>query len=451
MSSARASLAILFATVIALSGVTNPKLTGDARAEPVTLSSDTGQEGLLADPPDLLGPRLDICVDGKTNYTPAVAYNSRHHEYLVVWTTTEGPNTWDIWGARVDGEGAVRDPFNIATGEAEKRSQPAIAYSPEQDEYLVVYAREIGLNNHDLWAKRLRWDAGLMSAEFPIVQDADEQWRPSVAYNGRDDEYLVVYENKWAGRADVAAQRVRARDGSLLSWANVATGAGDYRGSPDAAHNPERHEYLIAYGTFLGVSTVGEVRGKLALASLDGLSAAPELSLCSDGTTFSPSDVGLAAGPNEYLVVYADIVVAAGDVYGKRIAWTGEPLGPGKGFLLTTMSPWSNGGHDVGFRGVYGYLALFSIRTADTADMDIHGRTVMPGQNEPAGGEFAIDDTAHYQTSPAIACAPVGECLVVYEDNWAPGGMGETEIRGRFVRPRPRLFLPLVVRKQEGQ
>jgi hypothetical protein len=43
-----------------------------------------------------MSPFLDIWTDGVDNLKPAVAYNSLHDEYLVVWYTKQDDFTWDI-------------------------------------------------------------------------------------------------------------------------------------------------------------------------------------------------------------------------------------------------------------------------------------------------------------------------------------------------------------------
>jgi hypothetical protein len=171
-----------------------------------------------------LDPPIDIWVDGLQNFAPAVAYNSRQDEYLVVWYTQQGANTEDIWARRVGSDGSLRPSFNVATGEAEKRWQPIVAYSPAQNGYLIVYTYELSADDFDPYAKRVSSDGGWMSGEFPIKNETGLQVAPRVAYNNVHDEYLVVYENAWAdGLKDIAAQRVRASDGALLSWRNIAS------------------------------------------------------------------------------------------------------------------------------------------------------------------------------------------------------------------------------------
>jgi len=201
-----------------------------------------------------LSPIIDIQIDDLENQEPAVAYNSLHREYLVVWSTEQGPFTTDIWAARVNSQGNVISKFNVATSPGKKRWQPVVAYSSTQDQYLIVYSVEVSSEDYDLFASRVNWNGAWISQEFSIRVETGKQWLPSVTYNSQDDEYLVVYSNLWpGGMEDIAAQRVRAVDGVLESWANVATGAGEIRGRPDVAYNSMQNEYLIAYD-FVGLS-----------------------------------------------------------------------------------------------------------------------------------------------------------------------------------------------------
>lgn len=422
-------------------------ILGGRRAQPAS----AGTNPAAAQSP-ILGPLLDIWTgDGVDNYSPAVAYNSLHDEYLVVWWNEQGPNTWDIYARRVGSDGTLKSWFSVAWGAGQKRWQPAVAYSPAQDEYLIVYSYEVTSDDYDLLAKRVKWDGSWMSPEFVINYDADKQWHPAVAYNSQDDEYLVVYYNWWAGGlADIAAQRVTASDGSLslLSWANVATGAGEYRFEPDVAYNPARNQYLIAYGY---ESSAGSgILGKVAAASLAGVGAAPEIPIC-DIALATRFGVDVAAGPDEYLVVWSDSLgVPGSDIHGRRVDGDGTPQGPSSGFPIATTLADDHHSPDVAYGAGYGYLVtsvyyFVSTLPAPGDPGDVYGRYVMPGQDEATGGEFAIDNSINRQTVPAVACAPSGECLVVEMHNTLPHPGENYEIRGRFVMPW-RIFLPLVLK-----
>ena len=246
----------------------------------------------------VLDPLSDIRVDAVDNTSPAVAYNGRRGEYLVVWTTEQDANTWDIWARRVGASGNLGDVFNVATGAAEKRTEPAVAYSSAQDEYLVVYVYEVSSSDYDIHARRVSWSGGLVSGEFAINTDSFWQTSPTVVYNSVNDEYLVVYQNTWGDlRKDIAAQRVSASDGALQSWSIVASDTNEWRIMPDVAYNEDEHEYLIMYTHY-------DASGRSArakISSYDMATLSPEITIHD-----SPNYVGVpmvSAGSGGYLAI----------------------------------------------------------------------------------------------------------------------------------------------------
>lgn len=390
----------------------------------------------VAQTPPLSSVFIDIWVDEIDNLNPAVAYNSRHNEYLVVWENDRGA-TRDIYAARVTPDGIVKSTFTIVSNANRWNWLPDVAYSPVQDEYLVVYAYKVSTVDYDIWARRVRWNGSWMSGEIPVNRESGKQWYPAVAYNSHDDEYLVVYENYWSDTLrDIAAQRIKAADGSLLSWRNIASAANTIRRLPDVAYNATRNEYLIAY-TYQSNSTAnGHIFGKITSANMGDLSSEIQVVY----NTYDQDGVALAAGPDEYFAVWQDGPSPSHrTIYGRRLSATGVPhpfvpIADHAGKVCTEVA--------VAYGPVYGYLINWRyVLTA--SDNNIYGRYVRAGQNTAAGSEFIIDDTSQIQRSPAVACATTGDCLVVEEDNW-PGG-GDFEIRGRFVWTW-RLYLPYLQR-----
>lgn len=184
--------------------------------------------------------------------------------------------------------------------------------------------------------------------------------------------------------------------------------------------------------------------GKVATASLAGISPKPESILCCEPTG-SPQqyDVAVAAGPDEYLITFWNGILTA-PIYARRVGLTGEALGPSGGFPLTQSTPLSWKGGEVDFAG-YGYLASwFSPPMSSSTDYNVYGCQVLVGQDQAAGVDFIIDDSSQNQEYAQLACSPYGECLVVYQDN-SPDGK-DYEIRGRFVKLCTRSFLPLTLR-----
>jgi len=398
----------------------------------VTEQENVGQ-GLATALAPPLGPFIDVWIDDVSNYNPAVAYNSQHGEYLVVWENDRGA-TRDIYARRVAGDGTLKSSFTIVSNANKWNYLPDVAYNPVRDEYLVVYTYQASTSDYDIWARRVKWDGSWMSAEFSVNLESAKQWYPAVAYNSQNDEYLVVYENYWSDiLRDIAAQRIDA-DGTLLSWCNIATAANTVRRLPDVAYNVTRNEYLIAY-TYQYSLSDGDIYGKIASANLGTLGSEMHIA----DTTFDQDAVALAAGPNEYLAVWGDGPSSTHrTVYGRRVTGAGALQSD---FAIADHSNQACVEVAAGYGPVYGYLVAWRF-IVSSSDWNVYGRYVKAGQNSAWESEFAIDATAYLQRSPALACNLRGDCLVVEEDNWPSA---DYEIRGRLALAR-HAYLPLVVR-----
>ncbi|MBN1535794.1 MAG: hypothetical protein JW908_03600 [Anaerolineales bacterium] len=406
----------------------------------------TEEAAALAPPLSLF---INIMVDGVDNYNPAVAYNSVHDEYLVVFENDRGA-TRDIYAQRVAGDGTLKSWFTIVSNANKWNYLPDVAYNPIQDEYLIVYTYQINTTDYDIWARRVKWngaDLGLPAyQEFLINGDSDKQWYPSVAYNSQNDEYLVVYENYWSSTMrDIAAQRVAGASGGgtgggqLLSWRNIATGTNQVRRLPDVAYNATRNEYFITY-TYQNSATNGDIYGKITSANMGTLSS--EKSICAD--SFDQNAVSVAAGTDEYLVVWEDGTSGSTDydIYARRVSGDGSLPGPSGGFSIDSTGTDTRAEPNVAYGYVNEYLVTWRYVSGGGTGDDVYGRFVKPGQDAPWGNQFYIDTGPYSQRAPAVACGFFDDCLVVEEDNW-PGA--DYEIRGRFVLIN-RITLPVILR-----
>jgi hypothetical protein len=411
---------------------------------PASISSGMGATQSLC---QVLSPPIDIRVDhgsGPSEVPEGVAYNPLHEEYLVVWSIKQGPLTMDIWAARVRGDGSVSPAFNVASGAAEERFFPDVAYSPRHDEYLVVYTYEASATDDNILGTRVSWNGGWKSPEFIINDDADLQISPVIVYNPEDDEYLVVYEQYGLNNPpyDIAAQRVRASDGKRLYSRIIAGGTGQTRGNPDVAYNMARNEYLVVYD-YRGNSTE-QVRGKLVSQDIGTLG--PEEVIC-DSTVYS-SFPQLAAGPDEYLVVWAQqqAIFNDTDAYGRRVDGDGIPQGDSTGFEIAGKHSYGEYSiPSVAYAEGRGYLVGLSYtRYNPYVEPDVLGRYVMPEVDAVMGELFPLFDGPLTEVGPCVTCAPHGDCLVAMaqiDDT----GAGDFEIRGRFLWGCPRVYLPTVV------
>ena len=386
---------------------------------------------------------LETSVD---SLEPAIAYNSNHDEYLVVWSNTRSAGaTKNIYARRVRSDGTLLSNFTIAHNANFHNYEPDVAYSPAQDEYLVVYTYDSVITDSDIWARRVKWNGADLDQppyqEFPIGRPdkGGKQHKPAVAYNRDANEYLVVYQNSWGSLYDIDAVRVRASDGTSPGWRNIVSVANEFRSSPDVAYSEASNYYLIAY-TFQpsSVTDSGDIYGKVTSWNMGYLSG--EMHICDDAN--DQQAVALAASAGEYLAVWADGASSSTtEIYARRVGGDGTPLGPGGGFWIAGSPGRHEGAPCVAFGAGYGFLIAWQ-RMISGLNYNVHARYAMRGQDHTAGSEFALDNDVKVQMHPAVACAPSGECLMAEEDNNSVGG--DFEIRGRLVMLH-HVYLPLTL------
>ena len=435
-------LAAETSTTFAMPSVEEPDPSSKSETvQPVSVES--GQSAMQVPP---LSNFVNIWTDDVDNLEPAVAYNSRHNEYLVVWANDRGA-TRDIYAQRVTGDGTLKSWFSVASDSNHWNYLPDVTYSPVQDEYLIVYTYRLNTDDYDIWARRVKWNGADLNLpqyqEFAINTDSDKQWYPAVTYNSDNDEYVIVYENYWAsGLRDIDAQRVRASDGAVLgppSGYNIATYPNTVRRLPDVAYNTASNYYLIAY-VYQASATDGHIFGKIASSNFGIISS--EMIICGD--SYDQNSPEVVTGPDEYLVVWEDGTWGTSDydIYARRVSGDGFLQGPDGGFFISGTATDAYIEPDVAYGNVYGYLVTWRYASGGVSGDDIYGRFVKPGQDTSWGGEFAIDNYGDSQRSPALACGLRGDCLVVERDSW-PGG--DYEIRGRFILAQ-HVYLPIAVR-----
>ena len=368
-----------------------------------------------------VGPEIPIWVDSADSLIPAVAFNIVHEEFLVVWYNEQGPNTWDVYARRVGLDGTLGTWFSVATGAGQKHSQPVVAYNPLLDEYLVVWVTEAAVGDDDLWGSIVSWNGSSVGARFPINLNVDLQTLPALAFNPNAGEYLVVYTNYWfSGLGDVAAQRV-AGDGTLLSWANVATSSSGHRFTPSVAFHPGLDQYLIAYTYLEAIDQYHRLYSKVAAADLAGVSVASEVVILDDAgnDAFGPA---VAAAGDGYIVqftLYDHLALPSFLPSARRVAANGTPLGPATGFQLGQPSGNSysttSRTNAIARADAVGYVSAWHDVTNFIGDVD--STVVSPNADAVLSHQLGVADGPEDQWQVAIACAPWGTCLVAHQSD----------------------------------
>ena len=393
--------------------------------------------------------------DKNANYqasSPAVAYNARLNQYLVVWGGNEvglGSAETEIYGQILKADGAEigEDDFRISYMEPDGNNDyeaylPDVAYNATTNQYIVVWSgRTLSpalSSEYEVFGRLLKADGAATGNQFPIsdmgqygVTDGNGYEMPAVAYNPGLNQYLVV----WTGFTLTTAVGEREIYGQLLDATGVEIGDNDFRISDmgpegdtnyvvygaDVAHNPITNQYLVVWGGADDESGLREheIYGQLLQAdgAETGVNDFRISDMWPDGDTssyFLRPAVAHDATANHYLVIWSaddnrdELVPNEYEIFGQALLADGTETGEND-MRLSDMGP----------------------------DGDVR---------------FEAYD-------PAIACSTIaGQCLAVWEsdDDTIPLVNDEFEIFGQLydsgtaAPPLPpsahQIFLPLVTR-----
>lgn len=285
---------------------------GELDEGPEIYSSRLSPEGAL-----LVGSLTNISVSDELSppddtphddpFAPGIGYNTKRNEFLVVWV-----EKWHVWGRVLRGNATpLGQPFEISTRECSdsclEHYSPEVAYNPDRDEYVVVWAedsehaadhaQQVLLQRLDHSGMTLLPEDLRLSADLTAEQAAEEGFgcssggHPQVAYNHASGGYLVVW-------------------------------------SPTFCRGPEQQ--VVAH---LLDAEAGEVGDDLHPAGIDSAFA---------GRNSQPA---VASNGSEYLVVWTNQY----EIYGQRLSGSGTEVGtsdfrlsdtePSPVFYLTTSSP----------------------------------------------------------------------------------------------------------------
>ena len=223
-----------------------------------------------------IGSEIVVSALNNEQVQPAVAYNRKHREYLVVWQNN-WPGNRDVYGQRTGEDGKLRSWFAISAGPND-RVQPSVAYDPVNDRYLVTWAYDVSGNNTnwDVRGRIIPWDGPSPAlTEFVICDWPTTQWNPEVAYGQAQEEFLVVWWTDHPSVPDyVSGRRISASAGAPAdSPFAIAHHPSQQRILPDVAYNLSRNEYLVTYHD--GLDIWGRACRATATSSAAASSASP--------------------------------------------------------------------------------------------------------------------------------------------------------------------------------
>ena len=268
----------------------------------------------------LIGSNFTIANDSSlTETNPAVAYNPDREEYLVVWYNDRAGND-DIQAQRVSKNGAlVGNPFYIAAGAGVDRRFPDVAYNSRRNEYLVVW-EHLGSSGPEIHAVPVSATGGVDLSKQVVIattSPSSAPYRPAVAYAYTSDKYLVVWYDEGVGFSSIWGQ-VLSSDGALngSNFLISEDPGGHERYDPDVAYCRTRNEFLVVWRQ-LATPSDGDIYARRVTG--DGNPLSPDSITISvllyDETAPAVAALPLKNNEGDYLIVWETNTGSDTDIY----------------------------------------------------------------------------------------------------------------------------------------
>jgi len=320
---------------------------------------------------------------------------------------------------------------------------PSVAYNWKRDEYLVVW-HNLFFNGRDVYARRVD-RFGRVLNEFVVASELDDRAQPSVAYDWVHDRYLVVYTvdvNGDGSNWDVYG-RLIGWDGPNPAWTEfpICTWTSS-QWNPRVEYARAQEEFMVVWtNTPAGVPAYVSARR----VSPDGSTPHGGFTVSSGAAPRINPQIAYNLARNEYLVTY-DLVAGGGtavDIWATRMTAGGIILGGGE-FGIAAWPDTEEHPDVAACHEADTYLVVWQSEVAPN-DLDVYGRFVA-GDGTVDGAPILIHSAAGDDAEPAVDCMrDSGRFMVAFQQEYSSVG-GPIGVLAREVEANHALTPVFAVR-----
>ena len=189
--------------------------------------------------------------DDSWKYSPSVAYSPLHDRYLVVWETWLPGEHHRIDGRLVGATGELSSKFEVYDN-TNNSLQPAVAYDSTHDRFMVVWSYDYNGDgsDHDIYGRFIPWN-GPSDDEpgFGIDSSRTNADKPRLAYSPTSDEFLIVWKVEDDPPYIAGGIIYQDKSGKAL---DVISSGPEVRDFPDVAFNLARNQFVVAWDEDVG-------------------------------------------------------------------------------------------------------------------------------------------------------------------------------------------------------
>lgn len=371
------------------------------------------------DPTTGTGPDFMASLPLDDQSEPAVAYNPDDDQYLVVWGDKRGSYT-DIYGQILSYSGIPQRDNIVVSNAADDQSDPLVAYNSTDHNYMVVWRDQRNGTDYDVYGQVISSSGTLSGTNFTVNTETADQRAYDLIYDPNANHYLVVWWDNGDNR--VEGQLLDPAGGLLPPNAFAIASGYDIR----AAYNSNRSSYMVVY------EQANDIYGQAIAA--DGTLSGSAFVICGDAANQFYPNLAFNSSSHEYLVVWQDYrntATTGTDVYARRIDEDGVVQGDE---IVVANAADGQDIPDVAYNSrVNQWLVSWhDYRDSTTSGRDVYGQRVLSSGSLAGQGNFAIYDGPDDQRDVALAARPTllgAEYLAVWEDDRSAYG----EIVGQRV------------------
>lgn len=162
---------------------------------------------------------------------PAIAYSPDDDEFLVVWQSADTFGGSNILGRRYDGAGVpTSSAFAIAAHLANNEHSPSVAFDPVTKGFLVAYVVEDGTDSDiEVTAVARTGTVVLQPLVVTIAAHAKRETNPQIAFNASVNDFVITYTFEYSSTDhDIYAARFDPTSGSTVGSAlGIQTSSSD--------------------------------------------------------------------------------------------------------------------------------------------------------------------------------------------------------------------------------
>jgi len=391
-----------------------------------------------------VGWNVEVINDPETEVSPAIAYNPDLEQYLVVWYN-DRPGYDDIRAQRLRRNGQrVGGPFYISAEVADRRF-PAVTYNTKAKQYLVVWQHDDPTFRTGIHGKRVSGTGQVLDANDIVIRSASYIYSagpPAVAYASTADRYVVVWHESFhpgvtTGIFGQALMPDGSPDGGLFP---IEEDPGTRpRTKPDLAYNRARNEFLVVWQQDVGGGDDDIYGRRVKMAGGAGPLGNPFAIAVDAKEQWNPAVAALPepAGVGHYLVVWHHRHAPAdGDIHARPVKGDGT-LQPA--YAVAEDRSDQSQPAVAGSEGGHLYLVTWHNATTSGFIIDsVRGREVSRADG-PRGSDISCGGLV--AANPAVAAGPLADFEVAFDDSLFVGNRGiYAQLWGN------RGYMPMVLR-----